>query len=176
MNSLSAILIIQAILSIWADIVYRSFIVSSRKGDNNMDKNIIEDISKSATEFTKSDYGKLQITLAPTQIVRDIAEVRMYGYKKYHSKGSWALVEMGRYVDALMRHLLAFIDNPDSVDEESGIPHYKHAACNMAFICEMMTKNWDERRAHAILSDIKLQACVDDYNKKTESNDKDGEE
>ena len=30
------------------------------------------------------------------------------------------------------------VRNLDSVDAESGIARYKHMACNMAFICEMM--------------------------------------
>ena len=36
-----------------------------------------------------------------------------------------------------MRHLLAYIDDPKSIDAESGLPHLWHAACNMAFLCEM---------------------------------------
>lgn len=31
----------------------------------------------------KADAGKLQLSLVPTQIVKDIAEVRMYGNLKY---------------------------------------------------------------------------------------------
>ena len=85
----------------------------------------------------KHDEGKLRISLVPTQIIRDIAEVREYGNKKYGDPNNWKTVEVERYVDALLRHTLAFIDDPDSVDEESGIPHYKHMACNMAFICDM---------------------------------------
>lgn len=85
----------------------------------------------------KADAGKLQISLVPTQIIRDIAEVRMYGNKKYGDPDNWKTVEKSRYVDALLRHLLAYLDNPDGVDEESGIKHYKHMACNIAFICEM---------------------------------------
>lgn len=85
----------------------------------------------------KADAGKLQITLVPTRIIEDIAEVRMYGNRKYHDPNNWKQVEIERYRDALCRHLLAYIRDPESVDEESGIPHYKHMACNMAFICEM---------------------------------------
>lgn len=85
----------------------------------------------------KADEGKLQITLVPRQIIRDIAEVRMYGNKKYHDPDNWKDVEIERYRDALCRHLLAYLDDSKSVDAESGIPHYKHIACNMAFICEM---------------------------------------
>lgn len=89
-------------------------------------------------QTAKADAGKLQISLVPTQIIRDIAQVRMYGNDKYGDPDNWKSVDIGRYIDALLRHTLAFVDNMDSVDEESGIPHYKHMACNMAFICEMM--------------------------------------
>lgn len=88
-------------------------------------------------QTAKADAGKLQITLVPTQIIRDVAEVRMYGNRKYHDPNNWKQVEVERYRDALCRHLLAYIDDPKSIDEESGIPHYKHMACNMAFICEL---------------------------------------
>ena len=92
-------------------------------------------------QTAKRDVGKLQITLVPTQIIRDIAEVRMYGNKKYGSADNWKRVEPVRYRDALMRHLLAYIDDPESVDAESGLPHLWHAACNMAFLCEMEVRD-----------------------------------
>lgn len=86
----------------------------------------------------KDDKGKLKLSLVPPQIIRDIAQVREYGCKKYHDPDNWRQVEMQRYVDAFFRHWLKFIEDPNSIDEESGIPHYKHCACNMAFISEMM--------------------------------------
>ena len=132
-------------------------------------------LDKSATQFAKSDNGKLRISLVPTQIVRDVAEVRMYGDNKYHAPNNWALVEMDRYVDALMRHLLAFLDDPNSIDEESGIPHYKHAACNMAFICAMMDKNWDTLKKHLIETDPYLQSQMRDYIEKAKSKSKESE-
>lgn len=85
----------------------------------------------------KADAGKLQLTLVPTQIIRDIAEVRMYGNAKYHDPDNWQYVEPQRYRDALFRHLLAYLEDPHGVDEESGIPHLKHIACNVAFLCEL---------------------------------------
>ena len=94
-------------------------------------------------QSAKADEGKLQLTLVPTQIIRDIAEVRMYGNKKYKSPDNWKEVEPQRYRDALFRHLLAYIDDPDSKDAESGIKHLKHIACNVAFLCEM-DKRGDE--------------------------------
>lgn len=74
------------------------------------------------------------------QILKDIAEVREYGNRKYGSSENWRKVELSRYVDAMFRHLIAFVEDPDGVDDESGIEHYKHAACNMAFICAIMGK------------------------------------
>lgn len=130
-----------------------------------MNEKLLDSLDQNITQFAKADNGKLRISLVPTQIVRDVAEVRMYGDRKYHAPNNWVLVEMDRYVDALMRHLLAFIDDPNSVDEESGIPHYKHAACNMAFICAVMGDDWAELRRHLILSDPKLQAQIEEYNK-----------
>lgn len=90
----------------------------------------------------KKDAGKLQLTLVPRQIIRDIAEVRMYGNAKYPEGGpdNWKQVSPERYRNALLRHLLAYLDDPDSVDAESGIKHLKHACCNMAFLCEMENK------------------------------------
>ena len=85
----------------------------------------------------KADAGKLQLTLVPTQIIRDIAEVRMFGNEKYHDPDSWRKVEPQRYRDAMFRHLLAYLDDPNGVDEESGISHLKHLACNVAFLCEL---------------------------------------
>lgn len=89
-------------------------------------------------QAAKSDAGKLEIDLVPMQIVRDIALVRMYGNAKYGDPQNWKRVELRRYINALLRHLLAFLEDNGSTDEESGIEHYKHMACNMAFICEMM--------------------------------------
>ena len=91
-------------------------------------------------QTAKADAGKLRITLVPRQIIRDIAEVRGFGVMKYSDPDNWRRVEAERYRDALMRHLLAYLDDPDSVDEESGIKHLKHAACNLAFLCEMEDK------------------------------------
>ena len=85
---------------------------------------------------SKFDGGKLEIDLVPVQIIRDIAEVRMYGTKKYGSADNWRKVELRRYINALLRHTLEFLEDAHSVDEESGIPHYKHMACNLAFISQ----------------------------------------
>lgn len=94
-------------------------------------------------KFAKDTKGKAKITLAPMQILKDIAEVREYGVKKYGSVDSWKEVPIEDYRDALLRHIIEYIKDPSGVDKESGIKHYKHIACNMAFICEMESKDND---------------------------------
>ena len=93
---------------------------------------------KQKDQTIKADEGKPELRLVPFQIVRDIAQVRSYGNAKYGDSDSWRRVEPERYIDAMLRHALAFAEDPRGVDEESGIEHYKHLACNVAFLCELM--------------------------------------
>lgn len=85
----------------------------------------------------KADAGKPRLSLVPPEIIKDIARVREYGLQKYGESESWRRVEPERYRDAMFRHLLAYIADPASCDEESGLPHLWHLACNAAFLCEM---------------------------------------
>jgi hypothetical protein len=104
----------------------------------------------------KADAGKIRPTLVPVELIEDVAVVRQYGIDKYGDPDNWKNVEIERYRDAAYRHWLAYLRDHDSVDEESGIPHYKHLACNIAFICYMERKRakekgnnpeeWDARR------------------------------
>ncbi len=84
----------------------------------------------------KADAGKPQLTLVPRQILYDIARVREYGTQKYGDPENWKQVDKQRYRDAAFRHFLAYLDDPTDVDEESGLPHLWHLACNIAFLCE----------------------------------------
>ena len=85
----------------------------------------------------KADNGKPRLTLVPRSIIWDIAAIREYGTAKYHDPENWKRVEIERYRDAAYRHFLAYLDDPQGVDEESGLPHLWHLACNIAFLCEM---------------------------------------
>ena len=87
----------------------------------------------------KADAGKPRLSLVPTQIIKDIAYVRMYGVEKYPEGGpdNWKKVEVERYRDAAFRHLLAYLKDPKGRDEESGLPHRWHLECNLAFLAEL---------------------------------------
>lgn len=85
----------------------------------------------------KADQGKPRPTLVPTSLIRAVAAVREYGCSKYHDPENWRRVEPERYRDALYRHWLAYLDDPHGLDDESGLPHLWHLACNAAFLIEL---------------------------------------
>ena len=153
--------------------IYRKVSTIRTDSDESTDTQTAnEEIKKETatdTQSAKADNGKLEISLVPTQIIRDIAKVRMYGNNKYHSPANWVFVEKQRYINALLRHILEYIDNNKAVDSESGLTALSHAACNIAFLCEMERDDWKDRKEQilkqygvgtAILTDHEL---VDDY-------------
>lgn len=59
-----------------------------------------------------------------------------YGAKKY-DEASYKDVDPVRYRAALMRHICKWLKDPHGVDEDSGLPHLWHIACNVAFLLEL---------------------------------------
>lgn len=141
---------------------YYQALVNGKWVDINIDKSTAKEIMHNhitkdfSTTNAKADTGKLQISLVPTEIIRAIARVRMYGNEKYHSPSNWTQVEARRYKDALMRHILEYLDDENAVDSESGLYALEHAACNIAFLIEMHRKDWDSRKEQIVkgFSDI----------------------
>lgn len=81
--------------------------------------------------------GSVDMSLIPIKAIEAIRSVRVFGCKKYKDPENWRQVEPERYRDAIMRHLMAYLDDPMSVDQESGLPHLWHCMCNLAFLAEM---------------------------------------
>ena len=87
----------------------------------------------------KETKDKIQLTLVPRKIITAIAKVRMYGNIKYNAinnPDNWKNNPKKDFQDAAYRHLMAYLDDNDSIDEESGLPHLHHLACNIAFLIE----------------------------------------
>lgn len=102
-------------------------------------------MTKPKNQSVKADRGKPSLTKVPRQIVWDIANVRDYGFAKYGEQADrWDVVEIERYQNAAYRHWLAYLDDPDGVDAESGLPHIAHVACNIAFLCELEKRRREE--------------------------------
>jgi hypothetical protein len=97
-------------------------------------------LSAKSSEEAKADKGKVRPTLVPASLVWAVAKIREYGCKKYKDPDNWKQVEPQRYRDALYRHLLAYFGGEKN-DQESGLPHLWHAACNVAFLIEMEDNN-----------------------------------
>lgn len=79
----------------------------------------------------------IDISLVPVKIIDAIRQVRIFGTQKYKDPDNWKRVEPERYADAMYRHLLEYVKDPESVDDESGLPHLWHLATNAAFLIEM---------------------------------------
>lgn len=88
-------------------------------------------------QYAKADSGKPRLSLVPVKILEAVAKVREFGCRKYGDPDNWKRVEKGRYRDAAFRHLVKYIGDPGGVDEESGLPHLWHLACNVAFLVEL---------------------------------------
>lgn len=97
-------------------------------------------------QSAKADAGKLPLTLVPREIIRAIAAIRLYGTKKYKDPDNWKIVSKERYRDAAFRHFIAYLDDPDGMDEESGLPHLWHLATNISFLCELEKEAIDKNR------------------------------
>ena len=97
----------------------------------------MDDLFGAGDQSAKADKGKARLTLVPRKIIWAIAAIRGYGTEKYHNPENWKRVEKERYRDAAYRHFMQYLDDPEGTDEESGLPHLWHLACNIAFLCEM---------------------------------------
>lgn len=82
----------------------------------------------------KDDHGKLPLSQVPRGIVEAIGAVKLFGTKKYKDPDSWKRVENQRYWDAALRHAEAARNDMWAIDEESGLPHIWHLACDLSFI------------------------------------------
>jgi ribosomal protein L37AE/L43A len=84
-------------------------------------------------EGIKYDEEKLRWSLLPWSSVEEILRVVEFGAKKYTPK-NWQKVDPpNRYLDALLRHLVAHLEGEVN-DEETGLTHLAHAGCNILFL------------------------------------------
>lgn len=92
-------------------------------------------MSNGKSNGIKHDQDKNRLDLIPPSAILAIGEVMTYGARKY-GENNWQGVEAKRYYAAALRHLMAW-RRGEGQDRESGIPHLKHALCNLAFLVEM---------------------------------------
>lgn len=99
-----------------------------------------DSVSKSTadvvTDGLKHDGGKPRLDLVPPEIIEAVGAVMTHGAEKY-GEASYRQVEPKRYRAALMRHICKWLKDPYGKDEDSGLPHLWHIACNVAFLLEL---------------------------------------
>lgn len=87
----------------------------------------------------KKDHGKPRLALVPPSLIEAVGKILTFGAEKYEPNG-WRRVEPERYKDAMMRHMCAYLEDENSVDEESGYSHLWHLATNAAFLIDFQHK------------------------------------
>jgi len=95
----------------------------------------LENVAPKLITKHKDTKGKPKLSLVPLfPISKAIWEVRKYGNNKYPNGGpdNWKTVPKEEYKEAITRHTIKWSDG-EWLDEESGLPHIYHIACNVAF-------------------------------------------
>lgn len=95
----------------------------------------------------KADTGKPSITMIPSGPLKDLAQVFMFGAKKY-GKGNWKEgFVYSRLLDAVYRHMMAWFEGED-LDPESGLPHLSHATWGLIILRHFETNGggFDDRK------------------------------
>lgn len=88
-------------------------------------------------DVAKDIKNKPRLGLVSPCLIEAVGHVRTYGSEKYNNTETWRTVPAEYYRDAMMRHLVAYMKDPQAIDAESGLPHLWHLACNVNFLIEL---------------------------------------
>ncbi len=80
----------------------------------------------------KHDQTKRRWTLLPWSALAEVVDVLEFGARKY-AVDNWKHVGRDRYVDAMIRHVVAYVAG-EREDAESGLHHLAHAVCCGLFV------------------------------------------
>jgi len=90
-------------------------------------------------EGRKDDSGKADWTLLPLPALQEVLAVLTFGASKYGPE-NWRKVERSRYVKALWRHWVAYLQDPGAKDPDTGQSHLAHLICCALFLLELDRK------------------------------------
>ena len=95
-------------------------------------------------KFIKADGGKNRLGLLPPQALLAIGRVLTFGAKKYEPNNWMRCSDTSRYVDAALRHIVAYMSG-EKYDPETGEHHLAHAGCCIMFLIDLdwMKENGD---------------------------------
>ncbi len=101
----------------------------------------------------KNDDGKNRLDLIPPAATEGVGLVLTFGAKKYAPYNWTKGIKYSKIIAAMKRHLLA-IESGEDRDQESGLLHADHIACNAAFLQTFM------RHIHNAEFDDRHDYCV----------------
>lgn len=104
----------------------------------------------------KYDKDKIRMELIPPKALVAIGEIMTMGAKKYGAN-NWQGVSIDRYVGALIRHLVKYMENKDSKDPDSELSHMKHVLTNAAFIVALEDKELNNTNKKIGFENLKLE-------------------
>lgn len=106
----------------------QNVIFIKKREDAPVDKNTSPEVGR------KDDKDKLRWDLVPWESLEQMVRVMMGGAKKY-GEHNWKQVEDGqkRYVNAAIRHLVAYQKGERINEEDFGLPHLAHAITSVSF-------------------------------------------
>lgn len=97
----------------------------------------INAIAKAAkAKGKKFDQGKPALAYLPVRALEQVGAVMTFGAKKYGGFNYLGGLSYTRLLSAAMRHIFSFLQGKD-LDEESGLPHWAHAAACLLMLGEM---------------------------------------
>ena len=82
----------------------------------------------------KSD-NKIPLELLPIRALEEVAKTLAYGSEKYEEHNWRKGLGWSRCMGSCLRHIFLWMKGQD-IDQESGLHHIAHAACNLLFIME----------------------------------------
>lgn len=77
--------------------------------------------------------GKPRIGLVPPELMVEVAKVLTFGAEKYEENNWKKGLSDENCLSSCLRHICKYMAG-EEFDNESGISHLSHAACNLAFL------------------------------------------
>lgn len=126
-------------------------------------------MSEKDIEYTpiKFDSEKTRLELLPSDAIVAVGQVLTHGAQKYCDHNWEHGMNWGRYVGALLRHVMLFMAG-ENIDPDSGLPIMAHAACDALFLLtyQLRAIGNDERWKLPKEYLEQLRKCVDEFDTK----------
>lgn len=87
----------------------------------------------------KNDLGKPRLSLISSDFIEELGKVLTFGAEKYTANNWRGGFVWMRVMDAVLRHLFAWIRGED-LDPESGLSHLAHAVAGLMFLIEFQKR------------------------------------